>query len=139
MLPPNIDLTENRNFSGNDHTIYIDLPIDIPMDEYQSMTPEQYEHLLWYESIFGRKRHLTEKRELFQLEWKELNELRKNCYRCGRPLRIPWNNFGGICRKCEEEMGREDEEDSRKDRRKPWKTIRIERVRDTKYELFNSR
>ena len=101
MLPSNIDLTENRDFSGfGTSNIFLDTPIEIPMDEYQLMTPEQYDHLIWWEGIFGRKRHYTQKREVFDLNKKCVIIYTHHCMRCGERLKLPWLNSNGICKKC---------------------------------------
>ena len=136
MLPRNIDLTENRDFMGEDITAF-DTRIEIPLDEYQAMTTDEYEHILWWEGIFGRKRHTNEKREVFEKEKSYINdEMKTHCHRCGIELRIPWKRVGDICGElcedCNEIVARE------VNGRIPWKS-RMEIVRDFEYDLFNSR
>ena len=65
MLPHNIDLTEHSDF-GIGGGIFMDTPIEIPIDEYHLMTPEQYYKLMWWEGIFGRRRHYMEKSKIFK-------------------------------------------------------------------------
>lgn len=131
MLPRNIDLTENRDFMGEDITTF-DTRIEIPLDEYQAMTADEYEHILWWEGIFGRKRHANEKREVFEKEKSYIDETKTHCYRCGTELRIPWKRTRELCEDCKEIVARE------VNGRIPWKS-RMEIVRDFEYDLFNSR
>lgn len=82
MLPPNIDLTEYGDFGG--HATFMDTPVDLDFhDEETLMTADEYEHIVWWESIFGRKRHPNARRAL----------LPKPGY--DNPLlpRIPWHEY----------------------------------------------
>jgi len=55
MLSPEIDLTANGDF-GLGVGFFMDTPIEIPLDEYDSMSRDEYEALLWWEGIFGKKK-----------------------------------------------------------------------------------
>lgn len=77
--------------------------VEIPDDEYELMTTEEYELLTWWEGIFGRKEHRNQKRKIFHPKG-TLNEIRPHCYRCDKPFRIPWDDIGGVCRKCDDEI-----------------------------------
>lgn len=100
MLPPNIDLTEHRDFgkfSGN-------LVIPIAFNDTEIMTSDDYENICRYESIFGKKMRNQAHKMLgdvydlpFPIDWN------RTCVRCGKPL-LPWNNLGGICRECDKEL-----------------------------------
>ena len=130
MLSPRVDLTEHIDFGGG--TInFMDTLIEIPLDEYQLMTCDEYEWFKWWESIFGRRGHRNQKHEIFNPNG-TLNECRSHCYRCGKPFRIPWDNIGGVCRKCDGEMC-----DSVQ--AIPWKKYQSQRERDIAYNLFNRR
>ena len=136
MLPRNIDLTEHRDFSGGGG-IFMDTPIEIPLDEYQLMTCGEYERLRWWESIFGRKRHRNRKEYVFEYERKHRNEERTHCWRCGKEFRLPWDRVNGICRKCDSEVS----EESGNRWRIPWVEHygQISPVDNTAYDLFNRR
>jgi hypothetical protein len=132
MLSPRVDLTEHMDFSGGTINV-MDTIIEIPLDEYQPMTCDEYEWFKWWESIFGRRGHRNQKYEIFNLKG-TLNECKSHCYRCGKPFRIPWDNIGGVCRKCDSEMC-----DS--EHNIPWKNYHAQssRTRDIAYNLFNSK
>jgi len=132
MLSPRVDLTEHMDFSGGTINV-MDTIIEIPLDEYQPMTCDEYERFKWWESIFGRRGHRNQKYEIFNLKG-TLNECKSHCYRCGKPFRIPWDNIGGVCRKCDNEMC-----DS--EHNIPWKNYHAQssRTRDIAYNLFNSK
>lgn len=120
------------DFSGGG-TIFFDTPIEIPYDEYELMSSDEYERFIWWESIFGRRGHRNQKHEIFNPDG-TLNECRSHCYRCGKPFRIPWDNIGGVCRKCDSEIC-----DS--GHNIPWKKYyaQSQRERDIAYNLFNRR
>ena len=96
-LPRNIDLTANRDFGNNifNHTLIF--PIDV---ERELMTKEEYDELIKWENIFGRKWHKNQKNKIFDSEINFNKYWENTCYRCGRPIRIPWNNIRGICKNC---------------------------------------
>lgn len=132
MLPHNIDLTENGDF-GIGGGIFMDTPIEIPMDEFHLMTPEQYDKLMWWEGIFGRRRHYMEKSKIFNTEEKFKTHWEHHCLRCGVELRIPWNIIGGCCGECDEIVTH---------RIIPWRENHMsihDGRRNPKYDLFNSR
>lgn len=131
MLPRNIDLTENRDFSGGGE-IFMDTIIEIPLSEYQLMTCDEYEKLRWWEGIFGRKRHYTEKDQVFDVEGKYVNKWKHHCYRCGELIRIPWLNFNSVCHKCNDIL--------KNGGRIPWKEQKtFGTFRNVAYDLFNRR
>lgn len=100
MLSRRVDLTEHMDFSMDS---FSDIRlVEIPDDEYELMTTEEYELLTWWEGIFGKKEHRNQKHEIFSKDI--FNELKAHCYRCGKPFRIPWDSIGGICRKCDGEI-----------------------------------
>ena len=105
--------------------------VEIPDDEYELMTTEEYELLTWWEGIFGKKEHRNQKHEIFS---KDINELMTSCPRCGKPFRIPWDNIGGVCRKCNDEV-------FDPSHNLPWKRNNNPSVseRSIVYNLFNSR
>lgn len=94
MLSPEIDLTANGDF-GLGVGFFMDTPIEIPLDEYASMSRDEYEALLWWEGIFGKRRHQSIKRILFpklgydvpnlpRIPWKRRYDNIRNL------PRIPW-------------------------------------------------
>lgn len=96
-LPRNIDLTANRDFGNNifNHTLIF--PIDV---ERELMTKEEYDELVKWENIFGRKWHENQKDKIFDSETNFNKYWENTCYRCGRSIRVPWNNINGICKNC---------------------------------------
>lgn len=135
FLPPNIDLTEHRDFGHNSTFIGdMDTLIDIPLGEFQTMSLDQYEYLKWREGLFGKKRHYTESIEVFGgNEDTFAQRIQKRCYRCGKDHRVPWNIMQGLCRKCFSEV------DEDRKGRIPWRHIPQESFGSVKYNLFNSR
>lgn len=139
VLPRNIDLTEHRDFGGS-NTFFFDTPIEIPIDEYRLMTPDEYDHIMWYEGIFGRNRHYMDKSKIF-----DTPDVKRywdcHCARCGVELRTPWNLRGGLCKECDEIV--EFDEGDMRTPRAPWKrkneNLFEPRREDIKYNLFNSR
>lgn len=134
MLSLRVDLTENRDFSGGNGIIMMDTPIDISFVEEDLLSTDQYEHLVWWEGIFGRKRHPNQKREIFDEEGNYFKKMKTHCCRCGKEFRIPWDNVGGVCRKCDGSLN-----DS--DQRIPWKERQGIRpsMESVTYNLFRLR
>ena len=106
MISHDIDLTENRDFSGGNVIIWqLDIPTPEDWEDMELMTNDQWEAVVEHERIFGRKRHINQKDKIF--DWKNSNRLnifKSQCARCGKVFRIPWDNLGGICRKCDSEV-----------------------------------
>lgn len=136
MLPTNIDLTENRDFSGGNAVIWqIDIEIPEDWEEIEILSSDQWKKICEHEKIFGRKRHVNQKDRIF--DWENSNRLnlfKTHCARCGKEFRIPWDNLGGICRKCDSEV-----EVSNYDRI-PWKRFEgTWNPRNDPKEIFNLR
>lgn len=102
MLSRNIDLTENRDFSGG-RIEFTHLLRSIDLDA-EVMSTDEYEVIVWWEGIFGRRRHSNEKDRVFDKEEKYLNGWRGKCERCGKPLRCPWKRVYGLCIECNDAM-----------------------------------
>ena len=113
MLPSNIDLTEKADF-GRPSSMSMDTPIDLDLDDLDTrneMSTDEYDLLVWWESIFGRKRHINQKWDIFpRLSLSVENPHTLCCARCGKVIRIPWKNYGhrypwrncGLCFECNE-------------------------------------
>lgn len=143
MLPSNIDLTERADF-GDASLIS---PADWNLDDFDTrneMSTDEYDLLVWWEGIFGKKRHINQKWNIFPRINLKVVEDPHNvyCARCGKPIRIPWKNYGhqfpwenyGLCFECNEK-----EEIDFKGRI-PWKdTSTSSRNDDRGYNLFNSK
>lgn len=130
MLSPKVDLTEHMDFNEG---IFSNIRlVEISDDEQDLMSNEEYEWFIWWEGIFGRKEHRNQNHEI--LFKGALNELKAHCYRCGKPFRIPWDNIGGVCRKCNDEI-------FDPSHNLPWKRNNNPSVseRSIVYTLFNSR
>lgn len=133
MLSPKVDLTEHMDFNGGSMNIFSNIRlVEISDDEQELMSTEEYEWLTWWEGIFGRKEHRNQNHEI--LFKGALNELKAHCYRCGKPFRIPWDNIGGVCRKCNDEI-------FDPSHNLPWKRNNNPSVseRSIVYNLFNSK
>ena len=113
MLPSNIDLTERADF-GDASLIS---PADWNPDDYDTrneMSTDEYDSLVWWESIFGKKRHINQKWNIFPRINLKAAENPHNvyCARCGKPIRIPWKNYGhqfpwenyGLCFECNDKV-----------------------------------
>ena len=115
MLPSNIDLTERADF-GLPSLMSMDTPVDLDLDDFDTrneMSTDEYDLLVWWESIFGRKRHINRKWNIFpRLSLSVENPHTLCCARCGKVIRIPWKNYGyhypwrncGLCFECKEEI-----------------------------------
>ena len=112
MLPSNIDLTERADFGRPSLTFDLNDLDDI--DTRNEMSTDEYDLLVWWESIFGRKRHINQKWNIFpRINLKVAEDPHTlYCERCGKPIRIPWKNYGhqfpwenyGLCFECNEKI-----------------------------------
>lgn len=104
-IPRNIDLTANHDFGRDGRIIIPALSIDTLLDEEIS-TSDEYELVARHESIFGKRRYRSQVNEafgpLFNIPFESEN-WNRICVRCGRFL-FPWNNLGGICRECDNQL-----------------------------------
>ena len=111
MLPSNIDLTERADFGDTSLISLADLNLD-DIDTRNEMSTDEYDLLVWWEGIFGKKRHINQKWDIFTRI--NLNGVEDPnalcCIRCGKVIRIPWKNYGhhypwanyGLCFECNE-------------------------------------
>lgn len=95
MIPRNIDLTENGDFGKPQRNqIYI-------TEIFQNYVYKECEVLTTHEKIFGKKRHDTEKANVFYNENTYIEKLKKHCVKCGcATIYIPWKN-SSLCNSCE--------------------------------------
>ena len=104
MLPSNIDLTERADFGDTSLISPADLNLD-DIDTRNEMSTDEYDSLVWWEGIFGKKRHINQKWNIFPRI--NLNGAEDSnalcCIRCGKVIRIPWKNYG-LCFECNEKM-----------------------------------
>lgn len=119
-----VDLTENRDFSKQQDIGTIVIRPDImssvtSLRENGMMTNEEYFLISKYENIFGRKHvHINKAESIFNKEEKFEEEMRKNCQRCGKLLRIPWKRKHDLCLDCDYELERQERCEI------PWKEIK---------------
>ena len=145
MLPSNIDLTERADF-GSPSSMSMDTPVDLDLDDSDSenkMSSNEYNSLIRWESIFGKKRHINQKWDIFpRLSLSVENPHTLCCERCGKVIRIPWKNYGyhypwknyGLCSECNEKIKTETWG------KIPWKHNSTSSRNDEKgYDLFNSK
>ena len=111
MLPSNIDLTERADFGRPSLTFDLNDLDDI--DTRNEMSTDEYDLLVWWEGVFGRKRHINQKWDIFpRLSLSVENPHTLYCARCGKVIRIPWKNYGHhypwgnyeLCFECNKKM-----------------------------------
>ena len=142
MLPSNIDLTERADFGD----VFSISPADLNLDDFDTrneMSTDEYDLLVWWESIFGKKRHINQKWDIFtRISLNPENPHTLYCSRCGKVIRIPWKNYGShrpwknyeLCSECNEKIKTETWG------RIPWKhTSTSSRNDERGYDLFNSK
>lgn len=113
MLPSNIDLTEKADFGD----VSLILPADLNLDDIDTrneMSTDEYDLLVWWEGIFGKKRHVNQKWDIFTRINLDVAEDPNAlcCIRCGKVIRIPWKKYGhrypwenyGLCFECNEKI-----------------------------------
>ena len=140
MLPSNIDLTEHRDFADHRTDIDISIPEGLTLlstvtSDDDVITADQYELLVYIEGIFGKRGHINRKTQIFKnpnspFLYNGIYDPDSNrCYCCGKYIRLPWNNHGGICVECIHKKPVEEF---------PWKTYAIPSSRNI-MDLFNMR
>lgn len=109
----NVDLTENSDFGKalNFNNIRIfDKDYFDSFKEYvkggtkKNITSDEYDAYDTYIRIFGIHYHFTQFDYVFDKEWKFEKEIDEHCYRCGKPLRIPWRKNRGLCDECNADL-----------------------------------
>ena len=140
MLPSNIDLTERADF-GLPSSMSMDTPVDLDLDDSDSgnkMSSNEYNSLIRWESIFGKRRHINQKWNIFprnglNVSYGSENPYTLYCARCGKAIRIPWKNYE-LCSECNEKIKTEIWG------KIPWKhTSTSSRNDERGYDLFNSK
>lgn len=148
MLPSNIDLTEKADFGRP--SLIMEIPVDSDLDDFDSgnkMSSNEYNSLIRWESIFGKRKHINQKWNIFprltlNVSYGSENPYTLYCARCGKAIRIPWKNYGwrslwknyGLCSECNEK------EEIYFKGRIPWKhTSTSSRNDERGYDLFNSK
>lgn len=107
MLPREIDLTERRDFMGRGSVI-----TEIPRNEFLervnnfgNMTSEEYDALIWWEGIFGKREHRSAYWRVFGETEEQYDEKWRNrCPRCGKKLPFPWMRSMDLCHECSEDL-----------------------------------
>ena len=144
MLPSNIDLTERADFGRP--SLIMEIPVDL--DSGNNMTTDEYDSLIRWESIFGKRRHINQKWNIFprlnlNVSYGSENPYTLYCARCGKAIRIPWKNYEsrcpwknyGLCSECNEKIKTETWG------KIPWNhhTYVFSRNDERGYDLFNSK
>ena len=117
MLPSNIDLTERADFGADFGDVSLISPADLNLDDIDTrneMSTDEYDLLVWREGIFGKKRHVNQKWDIFPRLTLDVTEDPNAlcCARCGKVIRIPWKNYGHhypwgnyeLCFECNEKV-----------------------------------
>ena len=148
MLPSNIDLTERADFGADFGDVSLISPADLNLDDIDTrneMSTDEYDLLVWWEGIFGKKRHVNQKWDIFPRLTLDVAEDPNAlcCARCGKVIRIPWKNYGHhypwgnyeLCFECNKKM----ETEARG--KIPWRTMNnfSSRSDERGYNLFNSK
>ena len=99
MLPSNIDLTERADFGADFGDVSLISPADLNLDDIDTrneMSTDEYDLLVWWEGIFGKKRHVNQKWDIFPRLTLDVAEDPNAlcCARCGKVIRRPWKNEG---------------------------------------------
>lgn len=149
MLPSNIDLTEKADFGRP--SLIMEIPVDSDLDDFDSgnkMSSNEYNSLIRWESIFGKRKHINQKWNIFprnglNVSYGSENPYTLYCARCGKAIRIPWKNYGshhpwknyGLCSECNEKIKTETWG------KIPWNhhTYAFSRNDERGYDLFNSK
>ena len=148
MLPSNIDLTEKADFGCP--SLIMEIPVDSDLDDFDSgnkMSSNEYNSLIRWESIFGKRKHINQKWNIFprlnlNVSYGSENPYTLYCARCGKAIRIPWKNYeshfpwknDGLCSECNEKIKTETWG------KIPWKHNSTSSRNDEKgYDLFNSK
>lgn len=149
MLPSNIDLTEKADFGRP--SLIMEIPVDSDLDDFDSgnkMSSNEYNSLIRWESIFGKRKHINQKWNIFprlnlNVSYGSENPYTLYCARCGKAIRIPWKNYGShhpwknyeLCSECNEKIKTETWG------KIPWNhhTYVFSRNDERGYDLFNSK
>ena len=149
MLPSNIDLTEKADFGRP--SLIMEIPVDSDLDDFDSgnkMSSNEYNSLIRWESIFGKRKHINQKWNIFprlnlNVSYGSENPYTLYCARCGKAIRIPWKNYeshfpwknDGLCSECNEKIKTETWG------KIPWNhhTYAFSRNDERGYDLFNSK
>lgn len=89
----NIDLTENNDF-GYEITFLSD---NFELIRIDDGTPTSHANI-----IFGKRYHKNEYNCVFDVDRNYEKDIEQHCQCCGKPLRIPWIEYRGLCEKCDE-------------------------------------
>lgn len=147
MLSPKVDLTEHMDFNRGSMNIFSNTRlVEISDDEQDLMSTEEYGWFTWWEGIFGKKRHVNQKWDIFPRLTLDVAEDSNAscCVRCGKVIRIPWKNYRhrypwgncGLCFECNEKINTDIEG------KIPWNRNMNNfpsRNDERGYNLFNSR
>ena len=98
-LPRNIDLTEHGDFGRRFISIQI-----LPIDDSPFLVDEEYEKKMRWERVFGRRSHKDQRNDIFDPEEKHRKYWEHTCFRCGKNIKIPWNNIRGVCKECDKDL-----------------------------------
>lgn len=98
-----IDLTEHRDFNRPiDRSVHS--LTDINLDD-ELMTNDDYDRIVAWENMFGKRRHDNRKRLVFRAsrERAYFESAHLSCLRCGVEFREPWRRRqSGLCADCDD-------------------------------------
>ena len=139
FLPREIDLTENRQFSGGNALITeFRLPSNDFFERYdgEHLSSNEFDALINFEKIFGKHRHPNLKLRAFYRSEDDafIERVRYKCCRCGKEIRDPWNKVYSLCRECHNSMGYE-----RQEEKIPWKRFGQINFGNRTMDVFNLR
>lgn len=109
----NVDLTEHSDFGEllNFNNIHIFCKEDFAAfkEHFKKgansfMTNDEYDTIKTCIEIFGNPYHFNEFDYVFDKESQFKKEIYEHCYRCGKPLRLPWSEHRGLCDECNSDL-----------------------------------
>ncbi|EJT5937207.1 hypothetical protein N2W52_001975 [Clostridium perfringens] len=108
----NIDLTENRYFRN---IVTIKAKINKVPWNFKSFSSVKMEGI---NTLIGLGNKHDRRNQKLYREFLNNN----SCERCGKKIKIPWDNCYGICKKCDNEIRKEL---SKQYSRIPWRKVKV--------------
>lgn len=102
----NVDLTEHSDFGETlKHILFYKEYLETFKEYVKNgaksfLTNDEYDAINTYIKIFGIPYHFNQFDYVFDKKDKFEYEIEGHCYRCGKPLRIPWKMYRGLCYEC---------------------------------------
>ncbi len=142
-----VDLTANRQFSGGGAiitpTIWTVASDFFSRYDGLGLTNEEFDYLVWHESVFGVHPHYSRAKQIFHTDDDEYRDFwernRTRCVRCGKEIRIPWRKHGELCEECDEVISAGPMTNFGGTHGEPWEPVNGFPVNDARRDLFDLR